>query len=114
MLGHTFAPKPVYHENSLKILFALFYYFVTVQNDIIRKRFDGVKYDLKKIEEVVHHVSIRKLAPSPATTTAPGMATATSMQQQNKQQHVLHSYVQCIICGVFMDVAKTRQMVEQS
>ena len=34
---------------------------LTLKNDGLRKRFDGIKYDLKKIEEVVYDVSIRKL-----------------------------------------------------
>ena len=35
---------------------------LNLKNDSLRKRFDGVKYDVKKIEEVVYDVSIRKLA----------------------------------------------------
>jgi thiamine pyrophosphokinase len=31
------------------------------KNDSLRKRFDGLKYDLKKIEEVVYDLSIRGL-----------------------------------------------------
>jgi hypothetical protein len=35
---------------------------LNLKNDALRKRFDGIKYDVKKIEEVVYDVSIRGLA----------------------------------------------------
>ncbi|KAJ4482135.1 translin [Lentinula aciculospora] len=34
---------------------------LNLKNDTLRRRFDGLKYDLKKIEEVVYDVSLRKL-----------------------------------------------------
>jgi len=34
---------------------------LNLKNDSLRKRFDGLKYDLKKIEEVVYDLSIRGL-----------------------------------------------------
>lgn len=34
---------------------------LNLKNDNLRKRFDGIKYDLKKIEEVVYDISIRGL-----------------------------------------------------
>ncbi len=34
---------------------------VNLKNDSLRKRFDSIKYDLKKVEEVVYDISIRKL-----------------------------------------------------
>ncbi|TFY66728.1 hypothetical protein EVG20_g4364 [Dentipellis fragilis] len=37
---------------------------LNLKNDILRRRFDSLKYDIKKIEEVVYDVSLRKLAPS--------------------------------------------------
>jgi hypothetical protein len=36
---------------------------LNLRNDTLRKRYDGVKYDLKKIEEVVYDISVRKLVP---------------------------------------------------
>ncbi|KAJ7600593.1 Translin [Mycena floridula] len=36
---------------------------LNLKNDALRRRFDSLKYDLKKIEEVVYDVSLRKLAP---------------------------------------------------
>nr|XP_023026949.1 translin [Leptinotarsa decemlineata] len=39
---------------------------LNLKNDSLRKRFDALKYDVKKIEEVVYDLSIRGLTPSPA------------------------------------------------
>lgn len=36
---------------------------LNLKNDSLRKRFDGLKYDLKKVEEVVYDLSIRGLRP---------------------------------------------------
>lgn len=36
-----------------------------LKNDSLRKRFDGLKYAVKKVEEVVYDLSIRGLKPSP-------------------------------------------------
>jgi len=36
---------------------------LNLKNDSVRKRFDGLKYDLKKVEEVVYDVTIRGLQP---------------------------------------------------
>lgn len=37
---------------------------LNLKNDNLRKRFDGLKYDVKKIEEVVYDLSIRGLKPT--------------------------------------------------
>lgn len=37
---------------------------LNLKNDGLRKRFDGLKYDVKKIEEVVYDLSIRGLIPA--------------------------------------------------
>ncbi|KAI9493881.1 Translin [Zychaea mexicana] len=34
---------------------------LNLKNDMLRKRFDGIKYDVKKIEEVVYDISLRGL-----------------------------------------------------
>lgn len=34
---------------------------LNLKNDALRKKFDGLKYDLKKVEEVVYDLSIRGL-----------------------------------------------------
>lgn len=36
---------------------------LNLKNDGLRKRFDGLKYDVKKIEEIVYDISIRRLRP---------------------------------------------------
>ena len=43
--------------NSLNSGFRL----LNLKNDNLRKKFDGIKYDLKKVEEVVYDLSIRGL-----------------------------------------------------
>lgn len=40
---------------------------LNLKNDSLRKRFDGLKYDLKKIEEVVYDITIRGLKPTEET-----------------------------------------------
>ncbi|XP_060552579.1 translin-like [Ruditapes philippinarum] len=37
---------------------------LNLKNDSLRKRFDGLKYDLKKVEEVVYDLTIRGLKPT--------------------------------------------------
>ena len=37
---------------------------LNLKNDNLRKRFDGIKYDVKKLEEVVYDLSLRGLAGS--------------------------------------------------
>ena len=44
-------------ETCYKCLFRL----LNLKNDGLRKKFDGIKYDLKKVEEVVYDLSIRGL-----------------------------------------------------
>lgn len=39
---------------------------LNLKNDGLRKRFDALKYDVKKIEEIVYDISIRGLRPSQA------------------------------------------------
>ena len=36
---------------------------LNLKNDALRKKFDSLKYDLKKVEEVVYDISIRGLRP---------------------------------------------------
>ncbi|KAG8177055.1 hypothetical protein JTE90_024942 [Oedothorax gibbosus] len=37
---------------------------LNLKNDLLRKKFDGLKYNLKKVEEVVYDLSIRGLRPT--------------------------------------------------
>ncbi|XP_043513055.1 translin isoform X2 [Frieseomelitta varia] len=45
---------------------------LNLKNDSLRKRFDGLKYAVKKVEEVVYDLSIRGLKPSPDSFTEKG------------------------------------------
>jgi len=36
---------------------------LNLKNDSLRRRFDALKYDVKKTEEVVYDLSLRKLIP---------------------------------------------------
>ncbi|KAH7885388.1 Translin [Phlebopus sp. FC_14] len=51
---------PIKISVFVKDLFAGFS-MLNLKNDTLRRRFDSLKYDLKKIEEVVYDVSLRKL-----------------------------------------------------
>jgi len=37
---------------------------LNLKNDILRRRSDGIKYNVKKIEDVVYDLSLRNLVPS--------------------------------------------------
>ncbi|KAF9464171.1 Translin [Collybia nuda] len=56
--------EPIRISIFVKDLFAGFS-MLNLKNDVLRRRFDSLKYDIKKIEEVVYDVSLRKLAPLP-------------------------------------------------
>ncbi|CAA7261402.1 unnamed protein product [Cyclocybe aegerita] len=57
--------EPIRISMFVKDLFAGFS-MLNLKNDTLRRRYDSLKYDIKKIEEVVYDVSLRKLAsPSP-------------------------------------------------
>ncbi|CAH0717161.1 unnamed protein product, partial [Brenthis ino] len=49
---------------------------LNLKNDHLRKRFDALKYDVKKIEEVVYDLSIRGLLPHAAPAPSPALAAA--------------------------------------
>lgn len=55
---------------------------LNLKNDNLRKRFDGLKYDLKKCEEVVYDITLRGLVPR------------QQQQQQQPQQQPLSSPTQ--------------------
>ncbi|KAI0785262.1 Translin [Abortiporus biennis] len=55
--------EPLRISVFVKDLFAGFA-MLNLKNDTLRRRYDSLKYDIKKIEEVVYDVSLRKLAPS--------------------------------------------------
>uniref|UniRef100_A0A182J7D9 Translin n=2 Tax=Anopheles atroparvus TaxID=41427 RepID=A0A182J7D9_ANOAO len=49
---------------------------LNLKNDSLRKRFDALKYDVKKIEEIVYDISIRGLRAEGAPVPAVAAATA--------------------------------------
>ncbi|CAL1713075.1 unnamed protein product [Somion occarium] len=54
--------EPLRISAFVKDLFAGFT-MLNLKNDALRRRYDSLKYDIKKIEEVVYDISLRKLAP---------------------------------------------------
>ncbi|KAF9013412.1 Translin [Cyathus striatus] len=59
--------EPLRISVFVKDLFAGFS-MLNLKNDILRRRFDSLKYDIKKIEEVVYDVSLRKLSLAAVTS----------------------------------------------
>jgi hypothetical protein len=53
---------------------------LNLKNDTLRKKFDSIKYDLKKVEEVVYDLSIRGL--NRPTAAAPAAAAEVEMAEQ--------------------------------
>lgn len=53
----------------IKDLFAGFQ-VLNLKNDILRKRADAVKYDVKRVEDVVYDLSLRGLIKRPGAATA--------------------------------------------
>ncbi|RUP51150.1 translin-like protein [Jimgerdemannia flammicorona] len=51
---------------------------LNLKNDLLRKRFDGIKYDIKKIEEVVYDISLRGLTTNTVSSAATAMVTDQS------------------------------------
>lgn len=50
---------------------------LNLKNDSLRKRFDGMKYDIKKMEEVVYDISLRGLVKATNSATAVSEGTST-------------------------------------
>ncbi|GAA5904321.1 hypothetical protein JCM8208_006835 [Rhodotorula glutinis] len=52
---------------------------LNLKNDSLRKRFDSIKYDVKRLEEVVYDLSLRGLLPaSSSSTTSTSSSTSTT------------------------------------
>jgi len=54
---------------------------LNLKNDNLRKKFDSIKYDLKKVEEVVYDLSIRGLT-RPAAAAVPAASAEVEMAEQ--------------------------------
>lgn len=65
--------RPLLISQFIKELFAAFQ-ILNLKNDSLRRRYDSIKYDVKKVEEVVYDLSLRGLTTSDGqvTSTAPG------------------------------------------
>ncbi|KAF9964472.1 hypothetical protein BGZ70_006395 [Mortierella alpina] len=60
--------RPVRIGKFLKELYSGFQ-LLNLKNDTLRKRFDGIKYDIKKVEEIIYDLTVRKLI---VANTEPG------------------------------------------
>ncbi|KAG0224676.1 Translin [Mortierella sp. GBAus27b] len=52
--------RPVRIGKFLKELYSGFQ-LLNLKNDSLRKRFDAIKYDIKKVEEIIYDLTVRKL-----------------------------------------------------
>lgn len=59
---------------------------LNLKNDSLRKRYDALKYDLKKVEEVVYDLTVRGLVsrPLPASSTDDAAPVVPSEQTASK------------------------------
>ncbi|KAJ1981705.1 Translin-1, partial [Dimargaris xerosporica] len=62
---HQAYQRPLEISTFVTELFASFQ-LLNLKNDSLRKHFDGIKYEVKKIEEVVYNVSVRGLTQTQA------------------------------------------------
>jgi len=61
---------------------------LNLKNDSLRKRFDSIKYDVKRLEEVVYDLSLRGLLPSQTTATTTTTTTTDESERENKRARV--------------------------
>ncbi|GKT44963.1 translin-associated protein X [Colletotrichum spaethianum] len=66
---------PVEISSFVKDLFAGFQ-LLNLKNDILRKRVDAVKYDVKRVEDVVYDLSLRNLIPEKQKDAAVAESTS--------------------------------------
>jgi predicted translin family RNA/ssDNA-binding protein len=57
--------RPLEISTFVKDLHAGFQ-ILNLKNDSLRRRSDGIKYNVKKIEDIVYDLSLRNLVPKPA------------------------------------------------
>ncbi|EFQ32366.1 uncharacterized protein GLRG_07510 [Colletotrichum graminicola M1.001] len=68
---------PVEISSFVKDLFAGFQ-LLNLKNDILRKRIDAVKYDVKRVEDVVYDLSLRNLIPQKEKEVATDASTSVA------------------------------------
>ncbi|KAN0063246.1 Translin-1 [Thecaphora frezii] len=78
---------PVRLSQFVKELHAGFQ-LLNLKNDSLRKRFDGIKYDIKKIEEIVYDISLRGLVKPAGEQAASGYGVGVRVDE-DRRQHVL-------------------------
>jgi len=66
---------------------------LNLKNDALRRKFDGIKYDVQKIEEVLYDVEIRKLAPplsssssSSSSSSIPSRSSISSISKAEEEE----------------------------
>ena len=59
---------------------------LNLKNDNLRKKFDSIKYDMKKVEEVVYDLSIRGLVKPLENETGNGSSTTTTDDDVAKKE----------------------------
>lgn len=62
---------------------------LNLKNDLLRKRFDTLKYDVKRVEEVVYDIRLRGLGP---TESPSGLAAYVSDADAERVYHRLASH----------------------
>ena len=80
---------------------------LNLKNDSLRKRFDGLKYDLKKVEEVVYDVTIRGLHSPRPTETAVATEDTSTWEWRCLLMSSVHSvhaglHVTMLVCIVWL------------
>lgn len=75
------------YEQPLQILkflteLSVGYRLLNFKNDWLRKRFDALKYDVKKVEEIVYDLSVRGLIPSKSQSCSNDAKSDTSGQTE--------------------------------
>ncbi|GAA6013712.1 hypothetical protein JCM11491_005067 [Sporobolomyces phaffii] len=82
---------PVQYSQFAKELASAFG-LLNLKNDSLRKRFDSIKYDVKRLEEVVYDLSLRGLLPSStaaaSTTTTTDTAAVEAGERETKRARV--------------------------
>ncbi|KAF5304770.1 hypothetical protein FQA39_LY09547 [Lamprigera yunnana] len=73
---------------------------LNLKNDALRKRFDALKYDVKKIEEVVYDLSIRGLKPSCSKPNTVDVMLISNMLSTLRGKH-LHAQARKMAFNVY-------------
>ncbi|GAA0171805.1 hypothetical protein LIER_25757 [Lithospermum erythrorhizon] len=75
---------------------------LNLRNDFLRKKFDGMKYDLRKVEEVYYDVKIRGLATVPINGNPVGSVLIASVHYNMTMYNVFSIYWSKFYCAFNM------------